>query len=140
MENNRLKKNLTPKELPGKTAQQRRSLMGHHLTQLGTANRQEVTPEQVALYSEALSDIGDTQLNYAFRQALKHLGEFLPSIQQLRTYAEQWRPVAIMDSKHILERPAKPPDWDPHFTIEDVRRELQAVDGLNRFGGRRGKS
>lgn len=48
---------------------------------------------------------------------------------------------AISETMRILRRPAKPPDWDPTLTAEAVkeqlRRELEAVDGKNRFGGKR---
>src|ERR1043166_4611130 len=114
-------------ESPEKTEKRRRSslVISEHLTQLGTALGQKIPRERVALYCRALSDIGDAQLRYAFTQALENLGEFLPSIAQLRQYSSQWRPQdAIQDSRRILERGDKPADWEPLKPGEiEARRE-----------------
>lgn len=79
------------------------------------------------LYCRALSDIGEAQLKFAFNEALKHLGEYLPSIQQLRSYSEQWRPAQVQDSRRILERGDKPPDWEPlkGDELDAMRREFR---------------
>jgi hypothetical protein len=92
---------------------------------------QKIPADRIALYCRALSDIGDKQLRYAFEQALKHLGEFLPSIEQLRTYAEQWVPVdPIAETRRILARDDKPTDWQAlgsksGVTAADVAKWLE---------------
>lgn len=65
------------------------------------------------MYCRALKDIGESQLKYAFEEALKHLGQFLPSIEQIRTWAEQYKPVdPIAETRRLLTRDDKPPDWN----------------------------
>lgn len=103
----------TPKESPERIVKQRNSLIANYMTQLATALGQTVTAERIALYCRGLADVGETQLRFAFGKALKNLGDFLPSIQQLHVYAGEWRPPEIQDNRHILERGSKPPDWEP---------------------------
>ena len=91
-------------ELPEKTAKPRHVLINSYLTQLATALNLEVTAERIALYCQALEDIGETQIKHAFEQALKNLGEFLPTIRELREYSEQWRPAAPLIVDHSINR------------------------------------
>lgn len=60
------------------------------------------------LYCRALSDLGEKPLAYAFEQALKYLGEFLPTVLQLRSYAECWQQETAEQSQKLLARPDKP--------------------------------
>jgi len=64
---------------------------------------------------EGLNDISLPALKYAFREALKNLGTFLPPISEIRQYASRWTPEceAIRDTRRILDRGVKPPDWEP---------------------------
>src|SRR6266446_3603347 len=84
------KKNPTANESPEKTEKWRHSLITNCLAQMGTAMGKEVPKERVLLYCRALNNLGEAELRFAFDRALEHLGEFLPSIEQLRTYAEQY--------------------------------------------------
>lgn len=112
---------------PEKIERQQHSLIANCLAQLGTALGQTIPRERIVLYCLALSDIGEAQLKFAFNEALKHLGEYLPSIQQLRSYSEQWRPAQVQDSRRILERGDKPPDWEPlkGDELDAMRREFR---------------
>jgi len=62
-----------------------------------------------------LNDISLAALKYAFGEALKNLGTFLPTISELRQYASHWTPEydAITNTQRILDRGDKPPDWEP---------------------------
>jgi hypothetical protein len=116
----------TGKESPERIEKRRRSLISNCLAQLGTALGQTIPPERILLYCRGLSDIGEAQLRHAFDQALKYLGDFLPSIQQLRLYASQWQQQdVIQDSRHILDRGDKPPDWEPLQAGELERIRLE---------------
>lgn len=104
--------NLTPSESREKIEKTRLSLINNCLAQLATAAGTEVTKERKALYCRALKDISEFPLKFAFEQALKHLGQFLPSIEQIRTWAEQYKPVdPIAETRRLLTRNDKPPDW-----------------------------
>ena len=92
------------------TERLRRNLINDCLGQLGMAMNQEVSVERRALYCRALSDIPLTPLRFAFEEALKHAGEFLPSVQTLREYSEQWRPTD--QTRQLLMRHDKP-DQEP---------------------------
>lgn len=117
-------KNLTPSESREKTEKTRLSLINNCLAQLATAAGTEVTKERKALYCRALKDIGESQLKYAFEEALKNLGQFLPSIEQIRTYSEQWKPVdPIAETRRILERDDKPTDWQALGSRNGATRE-----------------
>jgi hypothetical protein len=106
-------------------------LINNYLGQLATAAGTEATKERRALYCRALKDIGESQLKYAFEQALRNLGQFLPSIEQIRAYSEQWKPVdPIAETRKVLTREDKPPDWQllgqrAGVTPEDARRWLE---------------
>jgi hypothetical protein len=81
-----------------------------------------IPKDRVALYCRALQDIGETQLQYAFDLALMHLGDFPPSVETIRNYSEQWQPRDVIgDSRHILGRGDKPPDWEP-LSAEEIRK------------------
>jgi len=92
---------------------------------------QTIAAERVVLYCRALADIQEPQLLFAFEQALRHLGEFLPSVQALRGFAESWRPPeSAMDCRHILDRGDKPPDWEPlkPGELEEMRAAKKRVE------------
>lgn len=76
---------------------------------------QKIPVERTSLYVEALNDIGLAALKYAFREALKNLGTFLPTISELRQYASRWTPEhdVMTETRRILDRGDKPPDWEP---------------------------
>lgn len=91
---------------------QRSSLIANYLAQLGTAMGREVARDRKTLYCRALNELTEGQLKYAFGEALKHLGEFLPSIEQLQIYATQYKPVdPVAETRKVLERDDKPTDW-----------------------------
>lgn len=108
----------------------RSKLINSYLGQLATAAGTEATKERRALYCRALRDIGESTLTYAFEQALKHLGQFLPSIEQLREWAGQYKPVdPIAETRKLLEREDKPPNWEElgrrnGITAEETARWL----------------
>jgi len=52
----------------------------------------KVSDDRIAFYSKALDDLTPTQIEHGFETARRHLGTFLPSVEQLRTWAESWRP------------------------------------------------
>jgi hypothetical protein len=87
------------------------------LAQLATAIGQPLLNDRKALYCQGLNDIGLTPLRFAFDRALHNLGEFLPSIAQLREWAEEWRPADR--TPVILARPEKPDDL-----TDEKRKEL----------------
>lgn len=91
----------------------------------------EVPKERVLLYCRALSDIGETQLRFAFDRALGNLGEFLPSIETLRAYANEWYEMARerQAKEHmraLLDRPSIHPDFADKSKAER-RREFQRI-------------
>ena len=101
-----------PNELRDEIERSRVKLINSYLGQLATAAGTEATKDRRALYCRALKDIGESPLKFAFEEALKHLGQFLPSIEQIRTWAEQWKPVdPIAETRRILIRDDKPTDW-----------------------------
>lgn len=52
----------------------------------------EIPPERILFYCEALDDLSETQLRHGFALANRNIGEFLPSVAQLREWCESWRP------------------------------------------------
>ncbi len=52
----------------------------------------DLDPSRVSLYCKALEDIGEIQLRYAFEQALKYIGDSIPTIKEIRRLSEEWRP------------------------------------------------
>lgn len=120
-------KNPTATESPEKIEKRRHALIANCLTQLGTALGQTIPAERVALYCRALTDIGEAQMKFAFDQALRHLGEFLPSVRDLRGYAENWRPAEVVtDCRHILDRGDKPPGWEQLTPEELAQMQVEA--------------
>ncbi len=108
-------KNTTRTELSEKTRKQRSDCIVFSVTQLGTALGQKIPAERTSLYVAGLNDISLAALKYAFGEALKNLGTFLPTISELRQYASHWTPEydAITNTQRILDRGDKPPDWEP---------------------------
>src|SRR5262245_29994856 len=90
-ENSNTTKKPTGNSSHEKTGKPRNELFVRSMGQLATAAGQTISSERIALYGRALSDIGWTQLEFAFDLALKHCGEFIPSIAQLREYASRWK-------------------------------------------------
>jgi hypothetical protein len=87
-------------------------------------------PERIALYCRGLNDIGEKQLIFAFDKALHNLGEFLPSIEQLHAWAEDWQAVdPIAETRKLLEREDKPSDWAPIGNTEATLRALAKQQG-----------
>lgn len=80
--------------------------------------------ERTVLYQRPLSDLNDSQIKRAFRIALTEYqpyGGSFPSPGELKAYALRDR--LIDDSKEILARGAKPPDWTRLDDIwEDIER------------------
>lgn len=117
-------KNLTPSVSREEIERSRLKLINSYLGQLATAAGTEATKERRALYCRALKDIGESQLKFAFEEALKNLGQFLPSIEQIRTYSEQWKPVdPIAETRRLLERDDKPTDWQALGSKNGASRE-----------------
>lgn len=118
------RKNPIAIESPEKIEKRRRALVADCLTQLATACGQKIAPERVALYCRGLNDIGESQLKFAFNKALHHLGEFLPSIEQLHLWAAEWKPVdPIAETRRLLQRDDKPTDWQALGRTSGVRPE-----------------
>lgn len=92
-------------------AKSRNSLINNFLGQIGVALNQEITPQRRAIYCKALNDLSEAQLKHSFNEALRILGDKLPSILTIRTFAEQWRPAAETETQKILQRTGKPADW-----------------------------
>ncbi len=84
------------------------------------------------MYCRALDDIGERPLRFAFESTLRSLGEFMPSIAQIRAYADQWQPPPEYIGRRFRSvediDPAKcPKGWTPeqvfaaHLTQEKSR-------------------
>ncbi len=137
------KKNPTANESPEKTEKWRHSLITNCLAQMGTAMGKEVPKERVLLYCRALNNLGEAELRFAFDRALEHLGEFLPSIEQLRTYAEQY--FEATRERHLREhaqlllmRPNTHPDFIGKSELE-LKREFQRIVLESKASGAWGK-
>ncbi len=106
--------------------------VSHYVDQLAMALGQLIPPERTILYIRALSDLSEQQLAFGFDRALKlfkpEYGRTFPAPAEIREWGFQWRPTAIDSAKAILERGAKPPDWEPLETadIERMRQESAA--------------
>ncbi len=139
-------KSLTLSELHGKTEKPSHVLVAKCLIQLGSALNREVSIDQIAMYCRALEDIGELQLKFAFETALRALGEFMPSIAQIRSYAEEWRPPENFFGRQFRSvsdiDPARcPSGWSPedvfraHLTQERLRdgarRPLYGSDSIS---------
>lgn len=115
-----------------KIEKQRLSLIGNYLVQLATAAGTELGKDRKTLYCRALSDLSEAALQYAFEKALKNLGQFIPSIEELRLTAEEYRPVdPLAATRKYLERNDKPTDWvamgkKNGVTAEEIEEWLQA--------------
>ena len=138
------RKNPTGNESLGRTVKPQHSLVANYLTQMALALNQEIQPERIALYCQALSDIGENQTKHAFNQALRHLGEFLPSIRELSDWAESWRPDEQSETRQFksvsdIDPEKCPKGWSPedvfraHLTQEKIRggarRRMTDEDG-----------
>jgi hypothetical protein len=79
------------------------------MTELSQGLGLNVPDERIKFYCAALDDLTPTQIEHGFQHAQRHLGTFLPSVEQLRQWAESWRPAG-------LER-----EW-MHATKADLQR------------------
>lgn len=70
------------------TERQRNVLINNCLGQIAIVTSQIVSQGIVAVYCQGLRDINETQLQHAFEKALANLGNKLPTIKELRQYAE----------------------------------------------------
>ncbi len=119
-------KSLTVNESHERIANSRRLSIANHVIQLATALNQEISQERMALYCRGLADIGEKQLAYAFECALRQLGEFMPSIERIREYAEQWRAIdPAMETRKILNW-AKETGAKAGFSKAEIAEMLEA--------------
>lgn len=82
------------------------------MIEMSNALGHPATKDRLDAYWKALGDIQEFPLKYALDLALKNLGQFLPSIEVIRTYSEQYRPVdPIAETREYLKRDDKPTDW-----------------------------
>ncbi len=82
------------------------------------------------MYCKGLDDIDIAALQHAFKQALRHLGDFMPSIGQIRTYAEELTPDPDEAStREILARPDKPAGWVPLVTDQEAGKVAHRLVG-----------
>lgn len=122
-----------PKAKPSSASKKNPAIesVSYYVDQLAMALGQVIPPERTVLYVRALSDLTEQQLAYGFEQALKlfapQFGQTFPSPAQIREWGFQWRPQAITDSSHILDRGDKPHDWGPlkPGELEEMRREAR---------------
>lgn len=85
--------------------------------QLATALGQVIPAERVLLYIHALSDLTEKQLAHGFDQALKRFsaefGKTFPLPADIREWAFEYRAVdPIAETRRLLARDDKPPDWE----------------------------
>jgi hypothetical protein len=77
------------------TQKPRNEFVRESLMDLCTGLHLAVQPERIEFYCKALDDLTLTQLEHGFQIAKRHLGTFLPSVEQLRLWAESWRPAGF---------------------------------------------
>ena len=96
-------KKRTENESRERIVRQRTDCIIDSLTQLATAAGQVMTEERTELYCRALVDLNSDQLQHAFNEALLNLGDFMPTIRELRAYARQYatQEQIIDDTKRI---------------------------------------
>jgi hypothetical protein len=94
-----------------------------------------IPPERIILYARALSDLSEKQLAHGFEKALKYFkpefGKSFPTPAEIRAWAYEYRPVdVIQDSRHILDRGDKPPDWEPlePGELEAMKQRAQTIE------------
>lgn len=65
---------------------------------------QVVSNERLELYCKALEDLSEHQLSHAFERALREVGDFIPSVHQLRRWSEESRSSEADRTREILTR------------------------------------
>ncbi len=134
MEFNESTKSLIPSEAREREEKRLNVFLVTHLTQLGMAIDQPPSDEKILLYRQGLADLSEDALKHGFDEALRHLGSFLPTIQQLREWSEAYRPTEPRQGRKFASvsdiDPAKcPAGWTPeqvfaaHLTQEKLRAE-----------------
>lgn len=105
----------------------------YYVEQLAMALGLAIPTERILLYVGALSDLTEKQLAFGFGKALRHFkpeyGRTFPSPAEIREWAYEWRPV-IDESKAILDRGDKPPDWEALSPeeIEAMRKRAGIIE------------
>ena len=102
---------------------------------------QVIPAERIAMYALALADLTEKQLAHGFDQALKlfvpQFGQTFPAPAQLREWAFQARQdAAIVDTRRILDRGDKPPDWEPLKPGEADQILREARERATQFRGK----
>ena len=102
---------------------------------MATAINQSIDEDRIDVYVHALNDLDEPALRHGFEMAMRSLGEFLPSIQQIRNYAESFRPTTAtrrqFESVADIDPEKCPKGWTPedvfraHLTQEKIRREAR---------------
>src|SRR5262245_4590251 len=83
---------------------ERRALIVKWVTSLAKGLGPPVADERVRFYSEALDDLTPYQLEHGFQLAKRHMGEFLPPVEQVREWAESYRPAGYEQTVKPLEK------------------------------------
>lgn len=112
---------------PDLIAKARHGLISDYLSQLATAANLVLTDERRVLYCRALEDLTEVQLRHGFQLALKHLGAFLPTVEQIRIWSESWRPpdeqrdVRELTKQHLIAAGRK-----AGISSEEIRQWMDA--------------
>jgi hypothetical protein len=116
--------------LSADNAKRAKNFVSYFLDQLALGLGQVVPAERLALYIHELSDLSEKQIAFGFAYALRHFkgewGKPFPYPADLREWCERWRPEAVNDSRRILDRGDKPPDWEP-MTAEEARDWIERL-------------
>ena len=87
----------------------------YYVEQLAIAFDQMIAADRIVIYAQALADLSEAQLKYAFEQALKN---FKPGFDHRFPYPSEIREWAYSlkreeETAALIKRSDKPPDWDP---------------------------
>lgn len=137
------KHNSKPKAKPLSASKKKpvSELVTHYVDQLAMALGQMIPTERTLLYVRALSDLTEQQLAHGFDKALKlfkpEFGKTFPAPAEIREWGFQWRSAEHAETRLLLDRGDKPPDWEP--LDEGEFQEILKKSNLRSFpGGKRG--
>ena len=107
-----------------KSSNKAAQLISSLLIELQMAMNDKMESARIAIYCRELSDLTEYQIRHAFRVAMRD-ARYIPKIAELREWAMQGKSV-IDDTRAILTRGDKPPDWDPISADEmaELKRKL----------------